>query len=169
MNKLLLTLILLTCIFTAPSYARKIIVNPDSDKIVHSRSSIRNYDDNLILDAIQQAATPNYIKNGDFVIPGYKGELFESYYKPLLKRDFRRELAGTAWAYPDYLALKAEYRRNVYEANVNAAKEQRQNKSINKIIKKYIREAADYYYRDTLKDPDKVFYAGYDIVIEELR
>ena len=167
MKKILLAVILFSFFTAIPSFAMKLIINKDSDRTVPSRS-IGSFDD-IILD--EEPGSDFYdlykknVRNGVFVIPGYQAEMYETYFVPRLKRDMRKELIGTNWKYPNYIALKAQYEENLKQAQSKKYM-LKEKDTQNKIVKRYAREAADYYYRDTLKNPDKIIPSGFDIVIE---
>lgn len=151
MKETLLTFIIFSCISMSPVYAMKLITNTEADRIVPSREMGSIY-----------VAVPEdkNIKNGVYVIPGYKAETYATLYQPGLEKDIRKELVGKTWVYPDYVSLKAKYEKSLKQED-NMLKTKR----FNPTTKRYNREAADYYYFDTTNN--KIVQSGFDIVVYE--
>ena len=147
MKKTLLTFIIFSCI-SVPSFAMKVITNTEADRMVPSREMGSVY---------VPAPVDKNIKNGVYVIPGYKAETYATIYKPGLEKDIRKELVGKTWDYPDYVAIKAQYEKSLLQDSKSSR--------LKKTIKRHCREAADYYYRDTLNN--KIVQSGFDIVVYE--
>lgn len=151
MKKTLLTFIIFSCI-SVPSFAMKLITNTEADRMVPSREMGNFY---------VSVPVDKNIKNGVYVIPGYKAETYATIYKPGLEKDIRKELVGKTWNYPDYVTLKAQYEQSLMQENADNTKAGR----LKRTIKRHCREAADYYYRDT--NNNKLVQSGFDIVIYE--
>lgn len=128
---------------SVPAYAIKMITNNELDRTVPSRCS--GSDEEFIQDDYAQVQDNNVVPVSNKVIRVQK-ENFERYYKPILGEDFRIELLGIKWNYPAYeekpvqsIEKKQQFEDIIYESSDQ---------------KRYIREAADYYIIDTLKNPN---------------
>lgn len=125
-----------------PAYAIKMITNNELDRTVPSRCS--GPDEEFIQDDYAQVQN-NIVPVSNKVIRVQK-ENFERYYKPILGEDFRIELLGIRWNYPTYEeqpVQNIENNQQVEDINYE-----------NNDQRRYIREAADYYIIDTLKNPN---------------
>ena len=153
MKKLCLVLLLLSYISVIPAFAAKIIVNDPDDRRVPSRSSgpeafVQYYEvgDDYVETTYRGTNSNN--KN-----PGYRLESYQNHNLPLLKQDFRTELIGTTWDYPDEVQ-QVEQVQDV--ANVGT----KENHNEDETVRFHHREAADYYTKDTIKAPDALFPCG---------
>jgi hypothetical protein len=149
MKKLAVTLLLLAFI-AGPSFAMKIITNKDTDRTVPSRCMRPGYD------VVSDTASSVYYTPGTTTqyggIRGYQAVRFDQYYKPVLKRDFRNELIGTRWHYPNY-TVETPGKVTVKGNNASA-------KAV--IPSKYMREAADYFVVDTIHNPNTAVEAKHE-------
>jgi|GEM_PF-4505054 len=176
MKKVLLTLIIFSCVCTAPGFAMKIIINKENDRIVPSRL-MRDYDGSKAAKKLDDAAevkevpvNSTIVESSIYTIPGFKGykgwraEEFEKYYRGLLGKNIRKELAGRIWDYPegeDYTVIKTNYTQQTdYKTEDAVYTKKIRPKRILGTEKKYDREAADYYYINTLKDPNVIIPSG---------
>lgn len=124
-----------------PAYAIKLITNNELDRTVPSRCS--GPSDEFVQDDYGQVQNNNANPVSNKVIKKQKDN-FERYYKPILGEDFRIELLGIRWNYPsDEEQPNQSVENNQYYENVNYENNEQ---------KRYIREAADYYIYDTLRD-----------------
>ena len=145
-----------------PSFALKIIVNEDTDRTVPSRCSgpsnvIEEYTEEQNNDSRESAQEELIEKSND-----YNSEKYELVYKPLLGADIRPELVGTTWGYP----------LNNFEQNVNSQEQLLENQAEENIpqevtVKRFTREAADYYILDTINRPNEIIPAGFETVIQD--
>ncbi len=128
---------------SVPAYAIKMITNNELDRTVPSRCS--GPGEEVIQDDYAQVQNNNIVPVSNKVIRVQK-ENFERYYKPILGEDFRIELLGIRWNYPTYEeqpVQNIENNQQVEDINYE-----------NNDQRRYIREAADYYIIDTLKNPN---------------
>ena len=154
MKKVCLTLALFIFITSVPSFAMKVILNDNNDRRVPSRCSgpveeysVEEYTDNTV------KYQPMSDYNSNYVMDRYM-----TYYKPLLSQDMREELIGTTWYYPKYVSRYDAQKVYTQPASKTSKKVQ------DKLSKRYLREAADYYTQDTLgSNPDKAYPAGFDM------
>ena len=127
-----------------PAFAVKVIVNDKNDRRVPSRSSgpeafVQYYE-----------VGDDYVENGYRGLNynrGYKLESYQNHNLPLLKQDFREELIGTTWDYPD-----ESYQQETVQ-EVDKYVEEYSNRA-------HHREAADYYTKDTLINPNALIPCG---------
>ncbi len=140
MKKICFLFAFLIVISAIPSYATKIIINNENDRIVYSRSS---YDDNATYDE----ETKNIIKTSYFRREGLNLE-YDRYLLELLGRDFRKELAGTKWHYDEETIEIPVITKSKHQLNIEKAK-------------RNSREASDYYMVDLTKNPNKLVPSGY--------
>lgn len=131
MKKLVLAFVLIMFVASVPASAMKIIHNDEKNRIVPSRSGLCYSDsDNLGNGAVT-----------------YQKPKYDSRFR-YLSNDIRPELIGTTWY----------YYKNVHYVDDNAGKNIADNRSkVYRYGKRYIREAADYYYTDTLEHTDYNF------------
>ena len=146
MKKLCLVLLLMSYISVVPAFAVKVIVNDTNDRRVPSRSSgpeafVQYYEvgDDYV----------EYSNNGTKYNRGYQLEKYKTQNLPLLKEDFRLELVGTTWEYPEEVSQQEIV--NQVDAN-NVIDEYN--------LRTHHREAADYYTKDTLKSPNLLIPCG---------
>ena len=146
MKKLCLVLLLMSYISVIPAFAVKVIVNDSNDRRVPSRSSG------------PEAFVQYYEVGDDYVETSYKGakhnrgyqlEKYKTQNLPLLKEDFRLELAGTTWDYPEDVPQQ-EVVNSVDSSSVVDEYN----------LRMHHREAADYYTKDTLKNPNVLIPCG---------
>jgi len=147
-----------TFLSVVPSFAIKIIVNNETDRTVPSRCSGGDVEEYIEQD--YEVSSPSVNVERKFVnnMADKQRERFNLVYKPILEQDFRRELIGTTWHYPDETQNYSQpepVQEQVYNAHYNDAAMQVYNK-------KYIREAADYYVVDTINRPDEAVPVGYE-------
>ncbi len=144
MKNLCLFICCLTVISALPTYATKIIVNDNQDRIVYSRSSFPNeaviYEETTINKPEQ---TPKYYGN--------KNQEQSDYQRNLLGNDFRLELVGTKWNM-EVNDVPVSYETYTSNSEYTARLDR---------IKRGSREAADYYYIDKVKAPDTLIPSGY--------
>ena len=140
MKKLCLVLLLMSYISVIPAFAVKVIVNDTNDRRVPSRSSG------------PEAFAQYYEVGDDYVDASYKGakhnrgyqlEKYKTQNLPLLKEDFRLELVGTTWEYPEEVSQQEV----VNQVDTNNVIDEYN-------LRTHHREAADYYTKDTLKNPN---------------
>ena len=129
-----------------PAFAVKVIVNDANDRRVPSRSSG------------PEAFVQYYEVGDDYVETSYKGakhnrgyqlEKYKTYNLPLLKEDFRLELAGTTWDYSEDVPQQEV----VNKVNSSSVVDEYN-------LRMHHREAADYYTKDTLKNPNVLIPCG---------
>ncbi len=164
MKKFCLLLVLFTFLTSVPSFGMKLIVNDDNNRRVPSRCSgpVEEYsaDDN---NQYEYNVNYNYQPVNNYN-SAYWSDRYEFYYKPLLSRDMRTELVGTTWYYPKYVARYNPSTPATYSETTVVKKPDTVVKDQDQLNKRFIREAADYYTRDTLSEnPEKLYPAGFDI------
>lgn len=146
MKKLCLVLLLMSYISVIPAFAVKVIVNDSNDRRVPSRSSG------------PEAFVQYYEVGDDYVETSYKGakhnrgyqlEKYKTQNLPLLKEDFRLELAGTTWDYPEDVPQQEVVNSVDFSSVVDEYN-----------LRMHHREAADYYTKDTLKNPNVLIPCG---------
>ena len=139
---------------------------------------MRDYDGSRAVKNLNNAAgikevpiNSTIVESSIYTIPGFKGykgwraEEFEKYYRGLLGKNIRKELAGKIWEYPegeDYTVIKTNYTQQTaynYETDASANAKKSSPRVLG-VDKKYDREAADYYYVNTLKNPDVIIPSG---------
>ena len=150
MKKLCLVLLLMSYISVIPAFAVKVIVNDTNDRRVPSRSSgpdafVQYYEvgDDYVED--------NY-RGADYKRNNPKMKSFQNHNLPLLKQDFRVELMGTTWDYPDDVPQQ-EVVQNVETSSTSFVEEYNAGRI-------HHREAADYYTKDTIKAPNTLIPCG---------
>ncbi len=158
MKKFCLLMAAFTFLSVMPSFAIKIIVNNETDRTVPSRSSDRNVEEYIEQD--NEVSSPSVNVNRRVVnsMADKQRERFNLVYKPILEQDFRRELIGTTWHYPDETQNYSQpepIQEQVSDEQFNDGGWQAYNK-------KYIREAADYYVVDTINRPNEAVPVGYE-------
>lgn len=138
-------------VFTAmPSYAVKIIVNNENDRIVYSRSSFAADDTNYDID--EPEVTKKIVKTSYFKRAGLNPEA-DQHLLYLLGKDFRTELAGTQWNYEDeQVVTEVQEVETVVKSEYQEQLER---------LKRGSREAADYYMIDMTKNPNNLVPSGY--------
>ncbi len=147
MKNISLLLVCLTFISVMPSYAMKLIVNDENDRIVYSRSSFPHNEVTYSDEDVTTKVKTSYYKSLKQTPEYYEYQL------KLLGNDFRKELAGTKW----YLANE-----DVVEAVEPTPVEQLSEYQLNlERLKRSSREAADYYMVDMMKDPENLVPSGY--------
>ncbi len=147
MKNISLLIVCLAFISVMPSYATKIIVNDDNDRIVYSRSSFPQNEVTYTEEEVTTKAKTSYYKSLKQTPEFYEHQL------KLLGNDFRKELAGTKW----YLSSE-----EVVEAVEQVPVQQLSEYQLNlERLKRYSREAADYYMIDMMKDPENLVPSGY--------
>ena len=130
-----------------PSYAVKLIVGEENDRVVYSRSSFPQDEITVSDEGVKTTVKTSYYKSLN-----QNPEYYE-YQLRLLGNDFRKELAGTKWY------LESE------EVVEPVSDEIVQYKSVHQLnierLKRSSREAADYYMVDMAKDPENLLPSGY--------
>ena len=130
-----------------PSYAVKLIVGEENDRVVYSRSSFPQDEITVSDEGVKTTVKTSYYKSLN-----QNPEYYE-YQLKLLGNDFRKELAGTKWY------LESE------EVVEPVSDEIVQYKSVHQLnierLKRSSREAADYYMVDMAKDPENLLPSGY--------
>ena len=150
MKKLCLVLLLMSYISVIPAFAVKVIVNDTNDRRVPSRSSgseafIQYYE--VGDDYVDTTYSGTKQKHG-----GYKLKSYQNHNLPLLKQDFRPELMGTTWDYPNDVQQE-EVVTNVESSSTSFVEEYNAGRI-------HHREAADYYTKDTIKAPNTLIPCG---------
>lgn len=148
-----------------PGFAMKVIVNEGTDRKVPSRCSGPSESYYEETDEQQTDSVPDeymqqtvYEKNNE-----NNTEKYELVYKKLLGENIRSELAGTRWNYPvNNIVQKEEIKPQTDEKNINNETNQQE-----VTVKRYLREAADYYYIDTIESPNDVIPAGFEIYSQQ--
>ena len=131
MKKLCLVLVFMLFIGNLPSFAMKIIVNNDNDRIVYSRSSFPG-----------DEADSSYNNNDDGNVPvNYKKNNLTNEQLQYLTNEIRDELIGTYWNFDENNAQNVNNTDNSADFNSTAYN------------KRGSREAADYYMFDSIKAP----------------
>ena len=147
MKNICLLLACLTFISVMPSYAVKLIVGEENDRVVYSRSSFPQDEITVSDEGVKTTVKTSYYKSLN-----QNPEYYE-YQLKLLGNDFRKELAGTKWY------LESE------EVVEPVSDEVVQYKSVHQLnierLKRSSREAADYYMVDMAKDPENLLPSGY--------
>lgn len=147
MKNICLLLACLTFISVMPSYAVKLIVGEENDRVVYSRSSFPQDEITVSDEGVKTTVKTSYYKSLN-----QNPEYYE-YQLRLLGNDFRKELAGTKWY------LESE------EVVEPVSDEVVQYKSVHQLnierLKRSSREAADYYMVDMAKDPENLLPSGY--------
>lgn len=165
MKKFCILLILFSFISVMPSFALKVIVNESTDRKVPSRCSgpnetyVEDYDQQMSENTYDEYSQQEYVEKNNV----NNNEKYELVYKQLLGENIRSELAGTRWNYPV----------NNYTPDENV-EEQTTDKNINSnqegqevVVKRYLREAADYYFIDTIGSPNDVIPAGFEVYSQQ--
>lgn len=134
-----------------PTYAAKIIINNENDRIVYSRSSFAA--DDTKYDVEQEQQMPKTIVKTSYFKRAGLDPVKDQQLLYILGQDFRIELAGTKWNYVDEevvtetteieTAVKSEYQEQLER------------------LKRGSREAADYYMVDMTKNPNNLVPSGY--------
>ncbi len=148
MKNLCLLLACLTFVSVMPSYAMKIIVNNENDRIVYSRSSFPHDEVSFSDEEVEQVK----VKSSYYKSSSQNPEYYE-YQLRLLGNDFRKELAGTKWNLVDdveNVPVASELEPQLTEYQMNLER-----------LKRGSREAADYYMVDMMKDPNNLVPSGY--------
>jgi hypothetical protein len=147
MKNICLLLACLTFISVMPSYAVKLIIGEENDRVVYSRSSFPQNEIVVSDEGVKTTVKTSYYKSLN-----QNPEYYE-YQLKLLGNDFRKELAGTKWY------LESE------EVVEPVSDEVVQYKSVHQLnierLKRSSREAADYYMVDMAKDPENLLPSGY--------
>ena len=139
MKKLCLVLVFMLFIGNLPSFAMKIIVNNDNDRIVYSRSSFPG-----------DEADSSYNNNDDGNVPvNYKKNNLTNEQLQYLTNEIRDELIGTYWNFNENNAQNVNNSDNSADFNSTAYN------------KRGSREAADYYMVDSIKAPDTPVPSGF--------
>ncbi len=139
MKKLCLVLVFMLFIGNLPSFAMKIIVNNDNDRIVYSRSSAPS--DEVYNDY-------NSRESGNVPV-NYKKNNLTNEQLQYLTNEIRDELIGTYWNFNDNNAQNVNNSDNSTDFNSTAYN------------KRGSREAADYYMVDSIKAPDTPVPSGF--------
>ena len=92
----------------------------------------------------------------------YNNEKYEQVYRPLLGENIRPELVGTTWGYAvnNVQPNKEEHIQPINNVN----NEMNQGKEI--LVKRFLREAADYYVIDTINRPNEAVPAGFEEIVQ---
>ena len=150
MKNICFVLAFLTVLTALPSYAVKIIVNNENDRIVYSRSSFAADDTNYDVD--EPEVTKKIVKTSYFKRAGLNPEA-DQHLLYLLGKDFRTELAGTQWNYEDeQVVTEVQEIETVVKSEYQEQLER---------LKRGSREAADYYMIDMTKNPNNLVPSGY--------
>ncbi len=144
MKNLLILLCCFTLISALPTYATKIIVNNNQDRIVYSRSTLPS--EIIVYEQSGENETFNEQK-----YYGNKNSEQDNSQLHLLGNDFRLELAGTKWNLEEN-TKPANYKVTANDIEYTARLDR---------IKRGSREAADYYYVDDVKAPDTLIQSGF--------
>ncbi len=165
MKKYCVLMLFFYFISVIPGFAMKVIVNEGTDRKVPSRCSGPSESYYEETDEQQTDSVPDeymqqtvYEKNNE-----NNTEKYELVYKKLLGENIRSELAGTRWNYPvNNIVQKEEIKPQTDEKNINNETNQQE-----VTVKRYLREAADYYYIDTIESPNDVIPAGFEIYSQQ--
>lgn len=150
MKNFCFVLAFLTVLTALPSYAVKIIVNNENDRIVYSRSSFAA--DDTKYDVDEPTTTKTMVKTSYFKRDGLDPQKDKNLLY-LLGQDFRTELAGIKWNYVD-----EEVVTEIEEVETTVKSEYQENLER---LKRGSREAADYYMVDMTKNPNNLVPSGY--------
>lgn len=146
MKKICFILVLCSFMTSLPSYAMKIIVNDQNDRVVYSRSSRPDndayYEETYTNTDIQH--NENYILQQ----PDY-GQLKE------LSENLKPEMIGTTWDY----SHNDEENPQISDSNID--ENNNEDREIDTSLKRNSREAADYFTRDINYDPGELIPSGY--------
>lgn len=183
MKNICLILVGLTFLSVLPSYATKIIVNNDKDRIVYSRSSRPPKEIVTQPEYTQQKIVQN-TENDNNILPDGNPKRSWIYYKSITSPDYnysviefaqnmREELIGTKWNYPMDIVwpvpdeLRQQYesgqnisfvRQGLPKGNAIADNQEKETQEVTYIederFKRTSREAADYYVVDIVKAPN---------------
>ncbi len=127
MKKFSLLLVFVLVVSAMPSFATKVIVNDNNDRVVYSRST--GFDER-----IDETVYDSYLKSYN----QKRNQELNIYQTTLLSKEFRTELAGKKW-----VLVNNSYNNN----NNNLPSQQIQNLNF-RASDRLSREAADYYYVD---------------------
>lgn len=166
MKKFCILFMLFSFISVMPCFALKIIVNENTDRTVPSRSSspADSYEEDYSMEETgdmlyDQQQRPLITRQSE-----YNNQKYELVYKPLLGANIRPELVGTTWNYPvNNMPPKVDENMRPVNNDVNNAN----NQEPATIVKRYLREAADYYVLDTINHPKDIIPAGFEEIIQE--
>lgn len=139
MKKLCLIMVFMFFVGNLPSFAMKIIVNNDNDRIVYSRSSFPGDE----VDADYNNGNDGYVS-----VNSKKNNLTDEQLQ-YLTNEIRDELIGTYWNFDDNNAQNVNNSNN--SSDVNSVE----------YNKRGSREAADYYMVDSIKAPDTPVPSGF--------
>ena len=178
MKKICFLLTCLAFISALPTFAQKIIINDNNDRIVYSRSSFSI--DDTKYDVDQPKINEQVVESNEAVLE-QKEEVsksdepvikikYDRFLMELLAADFRKELAGTKWYYPQeeivketISAVEENAEKVVQEIdNIENKKEIviSKHQTMLERLKRDSREAADYYMIDLGKDPENLVPSG---------
>lgn len=165
MKKYCVLMLFFYFISVIPGFAMKVIVNEGTDRKVPSRCSGPSESYYEETDEQQTDSVPDeymqqtvYEKNNE-----NNTEKYELVYKKLLGENIRSELAGTRWNYPvNNIVQKEEIKPQTDEKNINNETNQQE-----VTVKRYLREAADYYFIDTIGSPNDVIPAGFEVYSQQ--
>lgn len=131
MKRILFLISLFVFVSVMPVYALKTMYNNEDDRRVPSRSSLFsvNYKEDYSL----ESESTTKVNPGRF----WGDEYFR-----FLSQNIRPELKGTVWY---YYSNEESSEQNVNRLKLSAVKNEN-------YVKRYIREAADYFVRDTRKE-----------------
>ena len=168
MKKICFLFACLTFVSVLPSFAHKIIVNDNNDRIVYSRSSFAPDDTKYDIDEPEQVQEEQGMHEVSYVRKSDLNSDYDRYLLELLGADFRTELAGTRWYYPQETfeePVQEEVNEEVATEFVEGG-EQENPATLSayqahlESMKRDSREAADYYMVDMEKDPDNLIPSG---------
>ena len=134
-----------------PTYAAKIIINNENDRIVYSRSSFAADDTKYDIEKEKQE-TKNIVKTSYFKRAGLDLEKDQQLLY-MLGKDFRIELAGTKW---NYINEEVVIEPVEVETTIKSEYQEQLER-----LKRGSREAADYYMVDITKNPNNLVPSGY--------
>ena len=164
MKKSFILMMLFSFISVMPCFALKIIVNESTDRTVPSRSSspselYEDYNEQEYTEEIEH----NEEQQSNINQSVYNDEKYEQVYRPLLGANIRPELVGTTWGYA-VNNPQTNKEEHIQPAN-NVNNEINQGKEI--LVKRFLREAADYYVIDTINRPDEAVPAGFEEIVQD--
>lgn len=168
MKNICFILVCLTFLSVLPSYATKVIVNDDQDRIVYSRSS-RPPKEIITEQNIQNEEgiqgdfnnVNGQVKNSWIRNQSIRNKEYNESIIPLFM-EFRTELAGHHWGYPEYKKFPISPEEiNELKAQQNGTKNYVEENTVQTTyvedprFNRTSREAADYYMVDKVKAPNR--------------
>lgn len=164
MKKFFIFFVIMSFLSVMPSFAVKLIFNEGTDRTVPSRCSGHSNEEEYEMEQDTDYSVQSTQDEVGKKAYDYNAEKYELVYRQILGADIRPELVGTTWGYPVNNVDKISNSKE-QSSNTNTEEKKIQEKEV--LVKRFLREAADYYYVDTINTPGKLIPAGFEKVIQE--